>query len=146
MTDVDIPRPRPLSEPTTATFLILRMKLSKIVGHIVHHFQKLDEPAQYSDVEKLQRELEGFIEALPPHYRMYQPDKSRDQSGSPVARRANLSALLAARAPLHALDRDSGHHHHPTCEQTRRPQLTPATMAAAETLLQPLRGVTDILL
>jgi hypothetical protein len=56
------------------------MQLAKIVGRIVHHFQKLDEPAQYSDVENLQRELEVFVEQLPPHFKMYQPDKSRDSS------------------------------------------------------------------
>lgn len=77
--DQDIPQARPLSEPTTATFLILRTQLAKIVGRIVHHFQKLDEPAQYSDVEKLQRELEAFVEHLPPHFRMHNPDKSLDQ-------------------------------------------------------------------
>ena len=56
------------------------MQLAKIIGKVVHHFQKLDEPAQYSDVEGLQRELEAFIDSLPPHFRMYQPDKSKDAS------------------------------------------------------------------
>ena len=62
------------------------MQLAKIVGRIVHHFQKLDEPAQYSDVEKLQRELDVFVESLPPHFRMYQADKSRDTSESDLPR------------------------------------------------------------
>jgi hypothetical protein len=74
------PISRPLSQPTSATFLILRKHLAKIVGKVVHHFQKLDEPAQYSDVEKLQQDLDRFVEELPPHFRMYDPDKSLDSS------------------------------------------------------------------
>ena len=48
------------------------------MGRIVHHFQKLNEPAQYSDVERLHLELYDFMDRLPPHYRMYQPDKRLD--------------------------------------------------------------------
>ncbi len=73
-----IPQPRPLSQPTTATFLILRKSLAEIVGRIVHHFQKLNEPAQYSDVERLHKELYEFVEGLPPHYRLHQSDKALD--------------------------------------------------------------------
>ena len=73
------PEAKPLSQPTTATFLILRRDLAGIVGRIVHHFQKLHEPAQYGDVEKLQHELDQFVERLPPHFRMHEPDKSLDQ-------------------------------------------------------------------
>ena len=79
---IAVPPSLPLSEPTTATFLILRKSSSRIIGRIVHHFQKLDEPAQYSDVEALQAELDHFTENLPPHFRMYEPDKSLDQSES----------------------------------------------------------------
>jgi hypothetical protein len=73
------PEPRPWDEPTTATFLILRKTLSDIVGKIVHHFQKLDEPARYSDVESLHMEIQAFIETLPRCYRMYDADKSLDK-------------------------------------------------------------------
>lgn len=72
------PQPRPLDEPTTATYIILRKSLSAIVGRIAHHFQKLDEPAQYSDVEQLQWELSDFMLTLPRHYRVHEPDKSLD--------------------------------------------------------------------
>lgn len=96
------PISRPLSQPTSATFLILRKNLAKIVGRVVHHFQKLDEPAQYSDVEKLQQDLDRFVEELPPHFRMYDPDKSLDSSECKRARqsvvrtsyRLTLSALF----------------------------------------------------
>jgi len=115
------------------------MKLSKIVGRIVHHFQKLDEPAQYSDVEKLQRELEGFVESLPPHYRMYQPDKSRDQSRwrdqgqialtaalfwLPVHRFMLLTEILVTTIILHVSFYPSGswliHSDHGSCESFRQ--------------------------
>ena len=49
---------------------------------MVHHFQKLDEAASYRDVELLQVELDQFTDGLPPHFRMYEPDKSLDESGS----------------------------------------------------------------
>lgn len=74
-----LPQPRPLSEPTTATFLILRRQLSAIIGRIVHHFQKLNEPAQYGDVQRLQEELDQFTQNLPPHFRMKDADKSLDK-------------------------------------------------------------------
>lgn len=123
LTLVDVPQPRPLSEPTTATFLILRSQLAKIVGRIVHHFQKLDEPAQYSDVERLQRELETFSEQLPPHFRMHRPDKSLDKSESmrsrqdfhrlkealfwlPVHRFMLLTEILVTTIILHVSDTD----------------------------------------
>lgn len=73
------PQPRPLTEPTTATFLILRRRLSGIIGRIVHHFQKLNEPAQYADVQRLHEELDSFTVSLPPHFRMRDADKSLDK-------------------------------------------------------------------
>ena len=69
-----------MSEPTLATYLILRKRLANIVGHIVHHFQKLHEPAQYADVEGLHAELQQFIADLPPHFRMHDADRSLDDS------------------------------------------------------------------
>lgn len=82
LTDYDpalgLPPAKPFHEPTPALFLILRKKLAVVIGKIVHHFQKLNEPAQYSDVEKLQQELDLFVEQLPPHFRMHDPDKSLD--------------------------------------------------------------------
>jgi tRNA isopentenyl-2-thiomethyl-A-37 hydroxylase MiaE len=50
------------------------------VGKVVHHFQKLDEAAGYKDVEILQVELDRFTDGLPPHFRMYEPDKGLDES------------------------------------------------------------------
>lgn len=94
------------------------MQLARIVGRIVHHFQKLDEPAQYSDVEKLQRELEVFVENLPPHFRMYMPDKSRDSSESRARRcNADSSFVLATGSPFHAIERDSCNHDNPSRKQ-----------------------------
>jgi len=67
-----------MSECTSSTFLILRKDLASISGRIVHHFQKLNEPAQYADVMKLQNELDGFVNGLPPAFKMRNPDKSQD--------------------------------------------------------------------
>jgi hypothetical protein len=67
-----------MTECTSSTFLILRKDLASISGRIVHHFQKLNEPAQYADVMKLQNELDGFVNALPPAFKMRNPDKSQD--------------------------------------------------------------------
>ncbi|KAJ9108542.1 hypothetical protein QFC19_002258 [Naganishia cerealis] len=69
---------KPLSEPTSSTFIILRKRFAKIVGKITHHFQKLHEPARFEDVEFLDKELRNFINDLPPHYRMEDADKSLD--------------------------------------------------------------------
>lgn len=71
-----------MTECTSSTFLILRKDLASISGRIVHHFQKLNEPAQYADVMKLQNELDGFVNALPPAFKMRNPDKSRDHGKS----------------------------------------------------------------
>ncbi|KAL1410133.1 hypothetical protein Q8F55_004136 [Vanrija albida] len=98
-----LPVSKPLSEPTTATFLILRRHLSQIIGRIVHHFQKLNEPAQYSDVQKLQEELDGFNAKLPPHFRMRDPDKSLDRQlyWLPVHRFMLLTEVLVTTIILH---------------------------------------------
>ncbi len=86
-----LPISKPLSEPTISTFLILRRSFATIMGRIVHHFQKLDEPAQYSDVERLQSEIETYVQSLPPHFRMHDPDKSLDQSESLLRRALSLN-------------------------------------------------------
>lgn len=62
---------------------------------MVHHFQKLDEAASYRDVEMLQVELDQFTDGLPPHFRMYEPDKSLDESGSSITYRDNQSGSIA---------------------------------------------------
>lgn len=102
------PQPRPLSEPTTATFLILRRSLSTIIGRIVHHFQKLNEPAQYTDVLRLQEEIDQFTHSLPRHFRMRDPDKSLDKTRTwlPVHRFLLLTEVLVTTIILH-VSRDS---------------------------------------
>ncbi|ODN87089.1 hypothetical protein L198_07091 [Cryptococcus wingfieldii CBS 7118] len=98
-----LPPAKPFHEPTPALFLILRRKLAVIVGRIVHHFQKLNEPAQYSDVEKLQQELDLFVEQLPPHFRMHDPDKALDKVHFwlPVHRFMLLTEVLVTTIILH---------------------------------------------
>ncbi|OCF78216.1 hypothetical protein I204_00153 [Kwoniella mangroviensis CBS 8886] len=98
-----LPPPRPFNEPTPALFLILRKRLAGIIGKVVHHFQKLNEPAQYSDVEKLQQDLDAFVDQLPPHFRMHDPDKSLDQVHFwlPVHRLMLLTEVLVTTIILH---------------------------------------------
>ncbi|WVQ94574.1 hypothetical protein IAU59_001654 [Kwoniella sp. CBS 9459] len=98
-----LPPPRPYTEPTPALFLILRKKLAGIMGKIVHHFQKLNEPAQYSDVENLQHEIEAFVDQLPPHFRMHDPDKTLDSIHFwlPVHRLMLLTEVLVTTIILH---------------------------------------------
>ncbi|WVR04131.1 hypothetical protein IAU60_001130 [Kwoniella sp. DSM 27419] len=98
-----LPPPRPYTEPTPALFLILRKKLAGIIGKIVHHFQKLNEPAQYSDVEVLQQELDNFVERLPPHFKMHDPDKTLDSIHFwlPVHRLMLLTEVLVTTIILH---------------------------------------------
>ncbi|OCF43421.1 hypothetical protein I317_02721 [Kwoniella heveanensis CBS 569] len=98
-----LPPPRPYTEPTPALFLILRKKLAGIMGKIVHHFQKLNEPAQYSDVENLQHEIEAFVDQLPPHFRMHDPDKTLDSIHLwlPVHRLMLLTEVLVTTIILH---------------------------------------------
>ncbi len=57
---------KPLSEPTSATYLILRKRFSTITGKITHHFQKLNEPATYADVQQLDDEILNYVDELPP--------------------------------------------------------------------------------
>lgn len=77
--DMTLPmdHPPPLSSPTPMTFVLLRHTLAKITGGIVHHFQQVQKPTHYSDVLKLDEELNTFLEKLPPHF-SYRPDKSLD--------------------------------------------------------------------
>ncbi|WVQ83484.1 hypothetical protein IAT38_005625 [Cryptococcus sp. DSM 104549] len=98
-----LPPAKPFTEPTPALFLILRKRLAVVIGKIVHHFQKLNEPAQYSDVEKLQQELDLLVDQLPPHFRMHNPDKSLDKVHFwlPVHRFMLLTEVLVTTIILH---------------------------------------------
>ena len=69
--------PPPLTSPTPMTFVLLRHRLAKVMGGIVHHFQQVQKPTHYSEVLKLDDELTGFLDSLPPHFG-YRPDKSLD--------------------------------------------------------------------
>ncbi|WVQ69466.1 uncharacterized protein L199_007684 [Kwoniella botswanensis] len=70
--------PKPFSEPTFATYLILRRGLGCIVAKVTQHFQRLSGQGSYRDVEALDAELKQFVENLPPTYKMLTPDKSYD--------------------------------------------------------------------
>ncbi|WVR04770.1 hypothetical protein IAU60_001782 [Kwoniella sp. DSM 27419] len=70
--------PRPLSEPTFATYLILRRALGLIVAKMTNQFQRLQGQMSYREVEAVDEELRQFVRELPPAFRMLSPDKSWD--------------------------------------------------------------------
>ena len=71
---------KPLSQPTFATYLILRRSLGEIVSRITQHFQRLDRGGEgYADVEVLDRELRTLREGLPEAFKMVDPDTSWDE-------------------------------------------------------------------
>lgn len=79
--DMTLPmdNPPPLTSPTPMTFVLLRHRLARVTGGIVHHFQQVQKPTHYSEVLKLDDELTAFLDSLPPHF-SYQPDKSLDDT------------------------------------------------------------------
>jgi len=78
--DRKTPRPKPDSEPTFATYLILRRGLGEIVARVTDHFQMLGEAVQYRDVEAIDEDFKAFVAALPKAFRMTDPDRSWDAS------------------------------------------------------------------
>ncbi|KIR54550.1 nuclear protein [Cryptococcus gattii Ru294] len=71
-------KPKPMTEPTFGTYLLLRRRLGDIVAKITHHFQRLTGQTQYRDVEALDAELKQFVADLPPTFTMLNHDKSYD--------------------------------------------------------------------
>jgi hypothetical protein len=98
------PDPRPLNEPTAMTYCVLRHSLSRIIGKVTHHFQQLLEPSHYSDVLRLDDELNAFVRSLPPHFAMENPDKTLDNmlvSFLPMHRFYLHTEILFVRITLH---------------------------------------------
>ncbi|KAG8745794.1 hypothetical protein FRC10_007056 [Ceratobasidium sp. 414] len=95
-------RPHPLSQPTHMTFVILRHQLAKIIGHIVHHFQFVRSHLRYQEVLNLDKELQQFVAALPPHYSL-DPDTSLDSvlDFLPVHRFLIVTEVYFVRISLH---------------------------------------------
>lgn len=84
------------------TYVILRHQLAVMLGHMVHHFQKVRSATQYSEVADLDDELLNFIARLPPHYAL-EPDRSLDESLPyvPVHRYLLITEILFVRTSLH---------------------------------------------
>ncbi|CAG7848690.1 SubName: Full=Uncharacterized protein {ECO:0000313/EMBL:CCA69088.1} [Serendipita indica DSM 11827] len=97
------PRPVPLTQPTPWTFLVLRHSLATIIGHIVHHFQRVRSHSHYNDVVALDEELLRFMKNLPPHYAVDDPDTSLDESHPyiPVHRFIIVTEVFFVRISLH---------------------------------------------
>jgi hypothetical protein len=81
-TSASRPVPRPLSQPTFATYLILRRQLGEIVANVTHHFQRLDGGGGYKDVEVLDGEFRRLREGLPETFRMDRPNRGWDDRRS----------------------------------------------------------------
>lgn len=59
----------PGTPPGVFSFVAIRHSLTVITGKIAEHFQNLSQPRSYSDVVRLDGELEAFRAALPAPYR-----------------------------------------------------------------------------
>lgn len=77
--------PKPLYEPTFATYLIFRRKLGEIVSRITKHFQRLDGVGAYKDVQVLDGEIKALRNELPVFFAMEKPDTSWDERKSIIA-------------------------------------------------------------
>jgi hypothetical protein len=77
-----VPVPRPLDQPTFATYLILRRALGEIVARITQHFQRLDGGGGYKDVEVLDGQIRALRESLPPAFSIDSPNEEWDDSES----------------------------------------------------------------
>lgn len=100
---------QPLTQPTTATFHILRRRFAQILGKIGHHFQKKHELATYHEVETLDDEILDFVNDLPPHFRLEDPDTSLDHVHLYIAlhRYAIGTEIALTRILLHVSDQRS---------------------------------------
>ncbi|CAG8743923.1 11289_t:CDS:1, partial [Acaulospora colombiana] len=89
--------------PTPWTFLVLRHSLATIIGHIVHHFQRVRSHAHYDDVVRLDEELQRFMNKLPPHYAVENTDTSLDLTHPyiPVHRFIIITEVFFVRISLH---------------------------------------------
>jgi hypothetical protein len=69
---------------------------------------------------KLQNELDGFVNALPPAFKMRNPDKSQDHGMSPCLGRADDRTFLVTRTSIHVAHGGPGYYYYPTCTSLSR--------------------------
>lgn len=95
--------PRPLDEPSTATFSILRYRFARLTGKIADHFQKLSKRGTYAEVVQLDQELVEFAQNLPPHFRVEQANESMDDvvEGLALSRYMLGTEIMMIRIMLH---------------------------------------------
>lgn len=72
-------KPKPMDEPTSATFVVLRSQLAHIVGRITSQFQRLRGSMHYDEVLSIDQELQDFTACLPPQFRIMDTDTSKDK-------------------------------------------------------------------
>lgn len=82
---------------------MLRHNLATIIGHIVHHFQRVRSHGHYNDVVTLDDELQRFMKNLPPHYAVHDTDTSLDETHPyiPVHRFIIITEVFFVRISLH---------------------------------------------
>ncbi|KAJ5738134.1 hypothetical protein N7493_001289 [Penicillium malachiteum] len=99
-----LPKPRPLTEPTSATFLILRCRLARLTGRIADHFQRLDRAGTYAEVSQLDQELLEFAQSLPSHFGVENTNESLDGviKGLSLSRYMLGTEIMMIRIMLHA--------------------------------------------
>jgi hypothetical protein len=98
-----LPKPRPLTEPTSATFIILRCRFARLTGRIADHFQKLNRAGTYAEVVQLDQELLAFAQSLPRHFRVENTDESLDGmiKGLALSRYMLGTEIMMIRIMLH---------------------------------------------
>lgn len=82
---------------------MLRHSLATIIGHIVHHFQRVRSHSHYNDVVMLDEELLRFMKTLPRHYAVDDADTSLDETHPyiPVHRFIIITEVFFVRISLH---------------------------------------------
>jgi hypothetical protein len=77
--------------------------LATIIGHIVHHFQRVRSHGHYNDVVALDDELQRFMKNLPPHYAAEDTDTALDESHPyiPIHRFIIITEVFFVRISLH---------------------------------------------
>lgn len=93
-------KPKPMDEPTTATFIVLRSQLAHIVGRMTSQFQKLRGSMHYDEVLSIDQELQDFTASLPPQFQIMDTDTSKDKGEWPfsiAADRFQISPTLLPR-------------------------------------------------
>ena len=98
---VELPPPRPLSEPTHISFMIIKNGLVSVDRKIIEHLANVN-PTSYERVLSLDKQLQEVHDAIPPNFRMKAVDQMVIDSGETLIKRFYLEFhYQKARCQLH---------------------------------------------